>query len=211
MSQHEEDEKTGLDVDVSVDDAINEALKAVERRESKGASRAGDEKIAALEAKAAELEAAVQTKTEEAAQFKDKYLRSVADLENFRKRALREKDEARTYGAENLLRDLLVVIDNMERAMEAAGEIDQIKQGVKMTHDQFKQILRQHGVEVVEAHGAPFDPAHHEAVAHVETADHLPGTIMQEHRRGYKFRERLLRPSMVSVAKALPQAPEGNS
>lgn len=211
MSQHEE-EKTGLDVDVSVDDAINEALKSVERRESKSSSRGGaDEKIAGLEAKVAELEAALQAKTEEGAQFKDKYLRSVADLENFRKRALREKDEARQYGAENLLRDLLVVIDNMERAMEASGEIDQIKQGVKMTHDQFKQILKQHGVEVVEAHGAPFDPARHEAVAHIETADHLPGTIMQEHRRGYKFRERLLRPSMVSVAKALPQNPEGNS
>lgn len=205
MSQHEDEDKNTFEVDASVDDAINEALKSVERHEPKGAAHRQ------AESKIAELEAALQAKSDEAGQFKDKYLRSVADLENFRKRALREKDEARTYGAESLLRDLLVVLDNMERAVEASGELEQIKQGVKMTHDQFKQILRQHGVEVVEASGSPFDPAHHEAVAHIETADHLPGTIMQEHRRGYKFRERLLRPAMVSVAKGLPKAPEGNS
>lgn len=204
MSQHEEEDKHSFQVDID-ESVLDEALKSVEKREPKSAAHAkADEKIG-------ELEAALQGKTEEAAQFKDKYLRAVADLENFRKRALKEKDEARQYGAENLLRDLLVVLDNMERAVDAAGDLEQIKQGVKMTHDQFKQILRQHGVVVVEAAGSPFDPAHHEAVAHIETSEHPPGTVMQEHRRGYKFRERLLRPSMVSVAKALPQAPESNS
>lgn len=180
------------------DDVLNEALQSVERTERRG----GKDKQ--LEEKIAELEARLKSASEESAQFKDKYLRSVADFDNFRKRALRDKDEARQYGAESLLRDLLVVLDNLERAVTAAGEAEQIKQGVKMTHDQFKQILRQHGVEIIECAGAPFDPAHHEAVAHVETGEHAPGVVVEEHRRGYKFRERLLRPAMVSVAKALP-------
>lgn len=193
------DQDQNQDLSVDLDAAMNEALKSVERAER---TTGGDTQK--LEDRIAELEAEAKAKADEAAQFKDKYLRSVADLDNFRKRALREKEEARTYGAENLLRDLLNILDNMERAIEASGDAESIKQGVKMTHDQFKSILRQHGVEIIEAAGTPFDPAHHEAVAHVESAEHAPGTVMQEHRRGYKFRERLLRPSMVSVAK--PQA-----
>jgi molecular chaperone GrpE len=190
---------------VEVDDAVlNEALNAVERS---ARSEGGDKK---LEDKIAELEARLKSASDEAAQMKDKYLRSVADFDNFRKRALRDKEEARQYGAENLLRDLLVVLDNMERAVGAAGDLESIKQGVKMTHDQFKQILKQHGVEIIESAGAPFDPSHHEAVAHVETAAHSPGVVIEEHRRGYKFRERLLRPAMVSVAKALPGESSGS-
>jgi molecular chaperone GrpE len=194
----DQDQEHTFHVEGVDDDVLNEALKAVEKTEVKGGDKAK------LEERIAELEAEVKAKSEEALQFKDKFMRSVADLDNFRKRALKEKEEARHYGAENLLRDLLNTLDNMERAIEATGDVDSIKQGVKMTHDQFKQILRQHGVEVIEAHGTPFDPAHHEAVAHVESAEHPPGTVMQEHRRGYKYRDRLLRASMVSVAK--PQA-----
>ena len=186
------------------EDALNEALRAVERRE---AERPDEGQV--LENKITELEAALQAKTNEAADYKDKYVRSVAEMDNMRKRMLREKEEARHFGAENLLRDLLVVIDNLERAAEASGDANQIKEGVRLTHDQFKSILRRHGVEVVEAAGSPFDPARHEAVAHVVSEAHAPGTVIEEHRRGYLFRDRLLRPSMVSVAKA-PEPPAAN-
>jgi molecular chaperone GrpE len=204
MSENENKNEPSHTFKVDVDeDILNEAMRAVEEKEPSGSARRGlDEKIA-------QLEAELTAKTEEANQNKDKYLRSVADFDNFRKRALREKDEARQYGAENLLRDLLVILDNMERAVEAAGDAEQIKQGVKMTHDQFKGILKQHGVEILESAGNPFDPARHEAVAHIETEEHAPGTVMAEHRRGYKFRDRLLRPAMVSVAKALSPS-QGN-
>lgn len=205
MSDEREDDTTENEhtfrVDVD-DNTLNDALAAVERRAGKGDG--GKEK---LESRIAELETQLAVRAEESAQFKDKYLRAVADFDNFRKRSLREKEEARHYGAENLLRDLLVILDNMERAVEAAGDTEQIKQGVKMTHDQFKSILRQHGVEIIESHGSPFDPAKHEAVAHVETDEQSPGTVMQEHRRGYLLRERLLRPAMVSVAKAAAPKP----
>lgn len=205
MSDEREDETTESEhtfrVDVD-DNTLNDALAAVERHAGKGDG--GKEK---LESRIAELEAQLAARTEEAAQNKDKYLRAVADFDNFRKRSLREKEEARHYGAESLLRDLLVILDNMERAVEAAGDTEQIKQGVKMTHDQFKSILRQHGVEIVESHGSAFDPSKHEAVAHVETNEQAPGMVVQEHRRGYLLRERLLRPAMVSVAKAaVPKA-----
>jgi molecular chaperone GrpE len=205
MKEHDQDPQPSVEADVD-EDVIAEALRAVEQAESRGAP-------GGQAARVAELEAQLQAKTDEALQFKDKYLRAVADLDNFRKRALREKEEARNYGSENLLRDMLVVLDNMDRALEATGDVDQIKQGVKMTHEQFKQILKQHGVEIIETAGTPFDPTHHEAVRHIETAEHEPGTVVQEFRRGYKYRERLLRPSMVSVAKALsaPAEPPAES
>lgn len=204
MNENENDNEPAHTFKVDVDDAtLNEALRAVEKKESGDGERDG------LEERVAQLEAELKAKTEEANQHKDKHLRSVADFDNFRKRALREKEEARHYGAENLLRDLLVILDNMERAVEAAGDTEQIKQGVKMTHDQFKGILKQHGVEILESAGNPFDPSRHEAVAHIETNEHAPGTVILEHRRGYRLRDRLLRPSMVSVAKALtPASPE---
>jgi molecular chaperone GrpE len=190
-------------LDESADDVIAEALRSVEavERESRGANPP--------EKRTAELELALEGKKAEADEWKDKYLRSVADFENLRKRALKEREESRKYGGESLLRDLLQVLDNMERAVEAAGGVEQIKEGVKLTHDQFKQIMRQHGVEIVEAAGSPFDPVHHEAVAHVSSDEHAPGTVVEEHRRGYRFHERLLRPAMVSVAKA-PALPEGD-
>ncbi len=202
MSENDNENETSHTFKVDVDDAmLDEALRAVEGKEAGNGARKG------LEERIEQLEAELNAKTEEANQHKDKHLRSVADFDNFRKRALREKEEARHYGAENLLRDLLVILDNMERAVEAAGDTEQIKQGVKMTHDQFKGILKQHGVEIMESAGNPFDPSRHEAVAHIETDEQPPGTVIHEHRRGYRLRDRLLRPSMVSVAKSIAPAP----
>ena len=184
------------------EDDLEEALKAVERREA-AAKQSGED----ADEMVRELEERLEAAEKQAQEWKDKYLRTAADFENLRKRALRDREEARLYGAESLLRDLLVVLDNMERAIDAAGEAEQIREGVKLTHDQFKHILGQHGVEVIEAAGGPFDPAHHEAVAHVPSPEHDAGTIIEEHRRGYRYRERLLRPTMVSVAKEV----EGDS
>ena len=200
----DENSKPDHTFEVDVDEStLSDALKAVEQREAESLS--GPD----ASARVADLEAQVKALAAESAAHKDKYLRAVADLENFRKRALREKDEARLYGAENLLRDVVVVLDNLDRALTAQGDAEQIRQGVRMTQEQFRSILRQHGVEAVESVGAVFDPTRHEAVAHIETDAHPPGTVLEEHRKGYRFRERLLRPAMVSVAKA-PAPPSGN-
>jgi len=142
----------------------------------------------------------------------DLYLRSRADLENYRKRAQREKEELSRFANENLLREILPVMDNLERALEHArqgeGSSDGLLQGVEMTLGQFQRVLEKFGVTPVAAAGEPFDPAKHEALGQVESAEHPPNTVVQELQKGYLLNDRLLRPAMVMVAKAPPAPAE---
>jgi molecular chaperone GrpE len=150
-------------------------------------------------------------KTEEAMQAKDGLLRERAEVENFKRRIQREKSEALRYATEPLLRDLLPIVDNLERAVQAAGsgdeagrgrQVDSLVTGVKLVLQQFAEVLERHGVTRVGAVGHAFDPSHHEAVAHVESDDHAPGGIVDEYASGYRLHDRLLRPAQVTVAKA---------
>lgn len=156
-----------------------------------------DERLAALEA---ELAAA----REEARVANDRWVRERADLENVKRRAQRERTDAVRYGNEALVKDLLPVVDNLERALKAtgAGAPDALVEGVGLVVKGLHDVLERHGVTRVAAHGAAFDPAHHEAVAHVESADHPPNAVIEEHQPGYRLHERLLRPALVTVAKA---------
>lgn len=142
----------------------------------------------------------------EAAKNRDLYLRSQADLENYRKRAQREKEELARFANEGILREILPVIDNLERAVEHAGSekggTDGLLQGVELTLVQFRKVLEKFGVVPIAALGEPFDPAVHEAVGQVETDNYPPNAVAQELQRGYLLNERLLRPSMVMVARA---------
>ncbi len=142
---------------------------------------------------------------EEARQAHERWLRTAADLDNMKKRAARERAEATRFANEAMLRDLLPVVDNLERAVEAArggGNGEPLVEGVELVLKSLLDVLERHGVTRVEAHGARFDPTHHEAVAHVESAEHEPNAVMQEHQRGYRLNDRLLRPALVTVAKA---------
>jgi len=136
----------------------------------------------------------------------DLYLRTRADLENYRKRAQREKEELSRFANENLLREILPVMDNLERALEHARQSEAgnggLLQGVEMTLGQFQRVLEKFGVTPVSAVGEPFDPARHEALGQLESAEHPPNTVVQELQKGYLLNERLLRPAMVMVAKA---------
>jgi len=142
----------------------------------------------------------------------DLYLRSRADLENYRKRAQREKEDLSRFANENLLREILPVMDNLERALEHArqgeGSSDGLLQGVEMTLGQFQRVLEKFGVIPVAAAGEAFDPARHEALGQVESAEHPPNTVVQELQKGYLLNDRLLRPAMVMVAKAPPAPAE---
>lgn len=155
----------------------------------------------------AELRAAIAQQEEESSKIRDQFLRERAELENFKKRMAREKSEALRYASEPLIRELLPVIDNLERALNATpppaeGPADPLRDGVAMVARQFDDILSRFGVARVEATDLPFDPNEHEALAHIETTQKEPGSVLDEHLPGYRLHDRLLRAAQVTVAKA---------
>jgi molecular chaperone GrpE len=138
----------------------------------------------------------------------DKFLRAVADLENFRRRSRKDVDDARTRAREEVLKEILPSVDNLERAVQAASEpsatVSVLVDGVKLVLRQFLSGLERFEIKAFSSQGEPFDPARHEAVSQIESADHAPGTVVTEMQRGYTIGTRLLRPAMVAVAKAPP-------
>ncbi len=139
----------------------------------------------------------------------ERSLRAAADLENYKKRAQKEKEEVQKFGTERMLKDLLPVMDNLDRAIEAAArspDIDSFQKGVAMTRKSFDDALTRHGVKSFSAKGQAFDPRVHEAMQQVETAEVPAGHVAYEVLRGYYLNERLVRPALVAVARA-PAAP----
>ena len=172
---------------------------AAEQAEAAGPAEApGDEALAAL----AVLE-------KERDMLKEQLLRAVADFDNYRKRIERERRELSDYAATDVLLELLPIIDNFERALQAPAGGDEafkkadeaFKKGVELIHKQMLDLLRKRGVTLIDALGADFDPNVHQAVIHEPSDKHREGEVMQELQRGYKLGDRLLRPAMVKVAK----------
>ncbi len=155
----------------------------------------------------------VANKDKEIAELKDKYLRALADTDNIRKRMRQQSEDTVRLQRENLLRDLLPITDNLERAVEAArggGNGKPIVEGVEMVLRSLLDFLRSNGVSPRESVGRPFDPQFHEAVDHVESGEHPPNTVISEFHRGYQVGERVLRPARVAVAKAPSGAPSSD-
>ena len=140
----------------------------------------------------------------------ERLLRAAADLDNAKKRAAKERDEIQRFGIEKVLRDLLPVVDGLDRALAAAPEGDALADGVRLVRAALEQALARHGVTAFSAMGERFDPALHEALLQVPTGAEPPGTVVLEHARGFKLHDRLLRPAMVGVASAAP-APGGGA
>ena len=148
----------------------------------------------------------LQEMEKKAAENYDKYVRAAAELDNYKKRAVREKADAIKYGNENLLRDILPLVDNIDRAMEHACNSDDFnafKEGLKMLQQQLLSCLQKHGVEQIESVGKDFDPHVHEAMLQVESKEHEESKVVGEFERGYLLNGRLLRPSKVSVCRRL--------
>jgi len=150
------------------------------------------------------LKAQLEEKTKLAEEHYDRFLRAQAELENYKKRVEKEKSSLVKYGNEELIKAILPIIDNLERALdhEPGENPDGFVEGIKITHNQLLQVLEKFGVTPIAAVGEPFDPARHEAMMQVESADHEPNTVVSELQRGYFLNDRLLRPAMVSVARA---------
>lgn len=147
----------------------------------------------------------LQAAEEKAAALKDQLLRTAADFDNFRKRSRREVEEARSAGRHGLLRDLLPVFDNLERACaasDAAQDLPSFVSGIEMVLKQFADSLKRAAIERVETVGKAFDPNIHEAIQQLVSDEFEPGQIITEVQAGYRVGERLIRPAMVVVAKA---------
>ncbi len=195
MTSQSEDSKNGAGrADASADRSDDP------RNPSDEDSSSGADPVAAVSEPETELAAARR----EAAENYDRFVRARAELDNVQKRQQRELNERARYEGEALCRDLLPVIDDLERALShtGAGETAALGGGVELVLKAMLATLRRHGVERIEAEGRPFDPAEHEAVSTFETADAAPNTVFAVHRAGYRLRDRLLRAVMVTVAKA---------
>lgn len=132
----------------------------------------------------------------------EKYLRLYAEFENYKKRTRAELDTERTYRAQSVLRDILPAIDNIERALAQKGESEEFKslhKGVEMVYESLLSSLKDNGLEVIEALNQPFDPNLHQAVMQEHDESKDSGIVLDELQKGYKLKERVLRPSMVKV------------
>jgi len=135
--------------------------------------------------------------------LQDRLLRTAAEFDNYRKRVDRERRELAEYTTAEVLKDLLPIVDNFERALQApaTSDTDAFRKGIELIHKQMLELLKRRGIKPIEALGADFDPNFHQAVIHEASAAHRDGEVMEELQRGYLIGERLLRPAMVKVAK----------
>ncbi len=150
-----------------------------------------------------ELQQSLAAKTEEAQALQDKYLRLAAEFENYKRLAQREQREVLRFANENILKELLPVLDNLERAIECSKgsqERDALVQGVELTLKQFLETLTKFGVRPLASVGQAFDPSYHQAVSQVQSSSAPSNTVIEEYQKGYLLHDRVVRPAMVAVA-----------
>lgn len=175
------------------------------------------------EGETVDFDAILAAKDEEVAALKDKWLRAVADHENYKKRVKRDIDDAVNRKTQSLLTSFLPTIDNLDRALEiaepvvgqvpkeVAGNVEQVVRGLRMVRDEFLGGLKKHGIEPVPSVGVPFDPSMHDALQQIDSPDHAPGVVIREFEKGYKLGDRLMRPARVIIAGAGSGAGSGGA
>jgi molecular chaperone GrpE len=135
-------------------------------------------------------------------ELRDQLLRRRAEFENYRKRVDRDREQSGIESAAALLKDIIPTLDNLDRALEATGAESTLRQGVELTRREFLALLDRHGVVVEDPTGQPFDPQRHQALSHEVVPGRPEGTVVEVFRKGYSYKDRLLRPALVKVAKA---------
>ncbi len=199
-------------------EVIAAAVESVERSRDAATDEAGAgepvdvaaEELAALRARIDALEARERELSAQLEQERERTLRGLADLDNARKRAQREREEVLRFGLERALKDLLPVIDNLDRALDLgdrSGKWENLAEGVRMTRKLLEDTLAKQGLKAFSARGLPFDPHVHEAMGHEEREDIAPNMVSTEVLRGFMLHERLVRPALVMVARAAAPAP----
>ncbi len=189
-----------------------QALPPAETEPTETASAAGTNRKAAAETTASQAPLTPQQieelkqKASKADEHWERLLRTTADLENFKKRAARERQEAIKFANASLLERLIPALDNFDMALAAANNaegnsMESLKTGIAMIHTQLKAALTDSGLEEIDATNQPFDPNFHEAVSHQDSAEVPEGQVLQQLRKGYRLRERLIRPASVVVAR----------
>jgi molecular chaperone GrpE len=150
-----------------------------------------------------ELKEALATKEKESKDNYERYLRALAELDNYKKRAARDKADIIKYGKEDLIKDIVPFLDSLDRALAHtdAGDAQTFKDGIALIQDQLLCCLKKHGVERIESVGSDFDPNFHEALMQMESADHQDNQVVSEMEKGYLLNGRLIRPSRVCVCK----------
>ena len=184
------DENNKADIDTSIDANVTDPQQ---------------EDNTSVQAEITTLRQQLCAKEEEAKNNYERFIRQSAELDNFKKRNAREREEATRFATETLIKDLLPIIDNLERAIaHAAGgrNGNPLVEGVEMVLKSCLDTLGKHGVRQIVAIGQTFDPTQHEAMAQVESDNQASNTVLEEYHKGYKLHDRLLRPTLVSVSKA---------
>ena len=191
--------KTDSDQDeVEPEEELEEKLEADSVVEEEPAKEEEAKELSPLE----QLEEQVRLKDEEILKQKDTFLREKAELDNFKKRLTKEKEDFAQFANERLLKELLQIEDNLERAMEAPNAtLESLKEGVEMIQKQFKDFLKNQKVEVIEAFGKPFDPNLHEVLNQQESEEHEENTVIEEYSKGFTLNGRILRPAKVVISK----------
>lgn len=143
-------------------------------------------------------------------ELEDKLLRTMAEMENLRRRTEKELEETRKYAVTGFARDLISVLENLERAeqsipADADESVQKIGEGVKLTAQELLKVFENYGIQRISPEGQPFDHNYHQAIVEIPTADHAPGTVVNVMQSGFTIKDRLLRPAMVGVAKAVPE------
>ena len=153
---------------------------------------------------AVSLDDALAATEQDLAKHREAMLRMQAEMENLRKRLLREVEKSRKFALERIMKDLLLVRDSMERALAVAGEsstVESLQEGQQLTLKMLAKVMQDHGLEVIDPLGQPFDPALHEAMTVMPSAEAAEGTVLEVLQKGFRLHDRLLRPAMVVVSR----------
>jgi molecular chaperone GrpE len=168
------------------------------------ANAAGQEGVDAGD-ELAGMEQAVDAAQQELLQHRDAMLRMQAEMDNLRKRLIRDQERARKFALENIMKDLLQVRDSLERALAVAPEsatVESLREGEDLTLKLLSKVLGDHGLEILDPRGEAFNPEWHQAVAMLPSAEVVPNTVLEVMQKGFRLHERLIRPAMVVVSKA---------
>ncbi len=212
----EDEDGPKIEASAEMEEVLREATEALEAREQASATPGGEGDpnaqstdkltIEMLSRELQDLKSLHEEKLKEGEALSDRYLRLQAEFENFRRRGLKEKQESFKFGHQNLVKDLLSAVDNLERALEhgaqnAGTEAKGILDGVELVHRELLAAFAKHGVQEIEAQGQTFDPAVHEAMGQVPSPDLPPNSVLEVLQKGYVIHDRMLRPARVIVTR----------